>query len=48
MCLRMAMSGYGQMEFFLNMPLDELLEIVKEVSQIVKEQRVRIGHKNRR
>ncbi len=44
----MSMSGYGHLEYFLNMPVEELIEIVKEVNRIVKEQRVRVSDKNRR
>ncbi len=44
----MAAAGYGSLEYFMALPLDELIEIAKEVSRIAKEQRVRTGDKNRR
>lgn len=44
----MSVAGYGHLEFFLNMPVKELMETVKEVSRIAKEQRVRVSNKNRR
>lgn len=44
----MSMAGYGHLEFFLNMPVMELMETVKEVNRIAKEQRVRARNKNRR
>lgn len=42
----MAAAGYGSVEYFMTLPLDELMETVKEVNRIVKEQRVRVGYKN--
>ena len=44
----MAAAGYGSVEYFMSLPLDELIETVKEVNHIAKEQRVRTGNKNRR
>lgn len=32
----------------MSLPIDELMETIKEVNRIAKEQRVRAGHKNRR
>ncbi len=34
-------------DYYLGLPLSELVEMVKEVNQFVKEQRVRTGNKNR-
>ena len=47
LCLQMSAAGYGSMEYFMELPVDELMEVAKEVSRIVKEQRVRTGDKNR-
>lgn len=44
----MSAAGYGSVEYFMTMPLDELIETVKEVNRIAKEQRVRAGNKNSR
>lgn len=44
----MSAAGYGSVEYFMSLPIDELMETVKEVNRIAKEQRVRIGNKNRR
>lgn len=44
----MSAAGYGSLEYFMELPIDELLEVAKEVSRIVKEQRVRARNKNRR
>lgn len=44
----MAAAGYGSVDYFMSLPMDELMETVKEVNRIAKEQRVRIGDKNRR
>lgn len=44
----MAAAGYGEIEYFYNIPVSELFEIAKEVSRIAKEQRVRAGYKNSR
>lgn len=34
-------------DYYLELPLSELVEMVKEVNQVVKEQGVRTGNKNR-
>lgn len=44
----MSAAGYGSVEYFMTLPLDELMETVKEVNRIAKKQRVRTGDKNRR
>lgn len=44
----MSAAGYGSVEYFMTLPLDELMETVKEVNRIAKEQRVRVSNQNRR
>lgn len=46
--MQMTAAGYGSLEYFMSLPIDELMEIAKEVIRIAKEQRVRTGDKNRR
>lgn len=36
------------MDYFMNLSLFDLREILKEMSEVGKEQRVRAGNKNRR
>lgn len=35
-------------DYYLGLPLSELVEMVREVNQVAQEQRVRAGNKNRR
>lgn len=37
LCLQMSAAGYGRVEYFMTLPLDEFMETVKEVNRIVKE-----------
>ncbi len=47
LCIRMSMRTNAGPDYYLGLPLSELVEMVKEVNQFVKEQRVRTGNKNR-
>lgn len=44
----MSAAGYGSVEYFMTLPLDELVKTVKEVNRIAKEQRVRVSNQNSR
>lgn len=44
----MTVAGYGSLEYFMKLPIDELMEVAKEVSRIAKEQRIRTRNKNSR
>lgn len=44
----MSAAGYGSVDYFMSLPMDELMETVKEVSRIAKKQGVRTGDQNRR
>lgn len=44
----MSAAGYGSLEYFMELPIDELMEVAKEVSRIAKEQRIRTRNKNSR
>ena len=47
LCIRMSMLTKSGPDYYLALPLSELAEMVREVNQVVKEQRVRTGNKNR-
>lgn len=40
-CLQMSAAGYGDVEYFMSLPIDELKEMLDEASRIVKERRAR-------
>lgn len=42
-CLQMSAAGYGDVEYFMNLPIDELKEMLDEASRIAKERRERIA-----
>lgn len=42
-CLQMAISTRTGLDYFMKMPVTELLELVKELNNIGKKQRVRNG-----
>nr|DAE68881.1 MAG TPA: hypothetical protein [Caudoviricetes sp.] len=42
-CLQMAISTRTGLDYFMKMPVTELLELVKELNDIGKKQRVRNG-----
>ncbi len=47
LCIRMSMLTKSGPDYYLGLPLAELREMVGEVNQVAKEQRVRAGNKNR-
>ena len=47
LCIRMSLLTKAGPDYYLDLPLNELVEMVEEVGQVVKEQRVRTGNKNR-
>ena len=40
-CLQMSAAGYGDVEYFMSLPIDELKEMLDETSRIVKKRRAR-------
>lgn len=48
LCVRMSMLTKAGPDYYLGLPLSELVEMVREVNQVAQEQRVRAGNKNRR
>lgn len=40
-CIQMSAAGYGDLNYFMTLPIEELKEMVNEVSRIVKERKSR-------
>ncbi len=41
-CLQMSAAGYGNVEYFMDLPIDELKEMLDEASRIAKERKAKI------
>ncbi len=39
LCIQMASAGYGDISYFMLLPLEEFTEIVNEIGKIAKERR---------
>ena len=39
MCIQMSAAGYGDMEYFMNLPVEEFVVVVNEIGRVVKEHR---------
>lgn len=38
-CIQMSAAGYGDFGYFISLPVEELMEIAKEISRISKERK---------
>ncbi len=48
MCIHLGIFTRTGVDYFINLPVRELLETAEEVNRIAEEQRVRAGNKNSR
>lgn len=44
-CLQMSAAGYGNVEYFMDLPIEELKEMLDEASRIAKERMAKISAK---
>ena len=39
LCIQMSAVGYGDVGYFINLPVEELMEVAREISRISKERK---------
>lgn len=39
LCIQMSVAGYGDVGYFINLPVEELMEVAREISRISKERK---------
>lgn len=42
LCIQMSAAGYGELGYFMRLPIGELMEVAEEVGKIAKERREKL------